>query len=47
MDTLIIIGMTAVLISQRRQKSERQAVHVEQIQFLSIQFSSVQSLSRV
>ena len=42
MDTLIIIGMTAVLISQRRQKSERQAVHVEQIQFLSIQFSSVQ-----
>ena len=42
MDTLIIIGMTAVLISQRRQKSERQAVRVEQIQFLSIQFSSVQ-----
>ena len=42
MDTLIIIGMTAVLISQRRQKSESQAVRVEQIQFLSIQFSSVQ-----
>ena len=47
MDTLIIIGMTAVLISQCRQKWEHQAVHVEQIQFLSIQFSSVQSLSRV
>ena len=47
MDTLIIIGMTAVLISQCRQKSEHQAVHVEQIQFLSIQFSWVQSLSRV
>jgi len=33
--------MTAVLISQHRQKSQRQAVHVEQIQFLSIQCSSV------
>ena len=33
---LIMISMTAVLISQRRQKSERQPVLEKQIQFLSI-----------